>query len=837
MKGKLIFNDVSSEDLGVVIQTPPTYEYPERVYSSANIPGRNGDLVIDEKSYKNVERTYDLAKGFGAQKHYVPNAEKLLEWLTSAKGHYVRLEDTYDPDVYRLAMYTKSGSFTNYYDQALSFKVTFECKPQRFLKSGEEIVEFSKGPTASIENPFHYESLPLIKIEGIQKSLSNVLMLTIENSGNVTSSISITDVDNNVVYIDSTEQNCYDNQGDINDKISLNGNDFPKLNGGINKLTIAKFEKKSGDVSAYNSVIAENQSITKSEYKPYDVLESAEQSKVYIKPYETIIESKQDSFEANSYQTYVQKLCDSQEEADIADTYTFKSFNTLLSNYGEQCSFSGDIGGTTFPSWVRVNQNGDYLNVYANITGYFMISSGNSIRLYNANDLIATVKKNGTTTVYYYEMDTSTRKPVIKYDDLPSWLDFVLDTIDDGNQKVLSKISFILKKAGFVWKDKNTLFGKASWQKLTANTVLNELTWNNVKKAFMPTTGISTSTTATYTYRWLDHVVQYKPEEDSELTFKIEVPGNDFNSIAIKSVVSGYFKIIVNGKIDAAEWVQISAADSQIALIKGTDSFEIDYLESVPSYENEEDWPDWLNPNPKLTYTKNPLMATAITFYVTKKAKYRFSYNDTEGNEQYSDWVDLNAGDYINMSSKGNKKITESFYICKIDAIPTVYPEDRAFDDSATPPNWLQVEYFDDPDSGERKIRYLTNLKGYFKWDSNSTWLERDPNEELLITGIKENTTLYFMGVLPSYPDFELSSKLNITPVADSTGNPTEIKISVKEAGYYRCNSNSNWVWYNVGDELIVATIGERVRVNYLDRLNDDLSNLKISIIPHWWML
>ena len=46
MKGKLIFNDVSSEDLGVVIQTPPIYEYPERVYSSANIPGRNGDLPL-----------------------------------------------------------------------------------------------------------------------------------------------------------------------------------------------------------------------------------------------------------------------------------------------------------------------------------------------------------------------------------------------------------------------------------------------------------------------------------------------------------------------------------------------------------------------------------------------------------------------------------------------------------------------------------------------------------------------------------------------------------------------------------------------------------------------
>ena len=61
----------------------------------------------------------------------------------------------------------------------------------------------------------------------------------------------------------------------------------------------------------------------------------------------------------------------------------------------------------------------------------------------------------------------------------------------------------------------------------------------------MPTTGISTSTTTTYTYRWLDHVVQYKPEEDSELTFKVEVPGNDFNSITIKSVVSGYFKIII----------------------------------------------------------------------------------------------------------------------------------------------------------------------------------------------------------------------------------------------------------------------------------------------------
>lgn len=69
MKSTLIFNDISSADLGLVIQAPPAYEFPERDMTSTHIVGRNGDLIVDNKCYKNVTRSYNLAMAYTAVKH------------------------------------------------------------------------------------------------------------------------------------------------------------------------------------------------------------------------------------------------------------------------------------------------------------------------------------------------------------------------------------------------------------------------------------------------------------------------------------------------------------------------------------------------------------------------------------------------------------------------------------------------------------------------------------------------------------------------------------------------------------------------------------------------
>ena len=140
--GNLIFNGVSTVDLGAVIQTPPVYEFPSKTYEHIKIEGRSGDLLIDNNSYDNVERKYYLALAFLKNSVFVTNARMIVEWLHSVKG-YARLEDTYEPEYYRMAAFENPGSLPNLYDEATALEVVFKCKPQRYLKSGEEPILIS----------------------------------------------------------------------------------------------------------------------------------------------------------------------------------------------------------------------------------------------------------------------------------------------------------------------------------------------------------------------------------------------------------------------------------------------------------------------------------------------------------------------------------------------------------------------------------------------------------------------------------------------------------------------------------------------------------------------
>ena len=168
----LTYNGVSSNELGLFIQSPPVYEYPERDVNVTHIPGRNGDLIVDNGCYKNVTRTYALAKYFEHGYNLQPSAESVLNWLSSAKGRYVELTDDYESDVYRLATYIDKGNFVNYYNKAMSINVSFQCKPQKYLVAGKTTVEYTFDDklvelysiSARIKNNYNYESLPIIGV-------------------------------------------------------------------------------------------------------------------------------------------------------------------------------------------------------------------------------------------------------------------------------------------------------------------------------------------------------------------------------------------------------------------------------------------------------------------------------------------------------------------------------------------------------------------------------------------------------------------------------------------------------------------------------------------------
>ena len=92
--GIIIFNGVSSMDLHTLVQHPPEYAFPEKDCEATHVPGRNGDIIVDTGSWKNVDRTYNLA--IDARKiSYTEVASKLVQWLHSSNG-YARLEDSYE---------------------------------------------------------------------------------------------------------------------------------------------------------------------------------------------------------------------------------------------------------------------------------------------------------------------------------------------------------------------------------------------------------------------------------------------------------------------------------------------------------------------------------------------------------------------------------------------------------------------------------------------------------------------------------------------------------------------------------------------------------------------
>lgn len=154
--GVIIFNGVPSTDYGIHVEKPPAYTIPERDYEIIHIPGRNGDVVIDKGSYKNVVRTYDISVG-ELDGDFTKLASGISHWLHSVSG-YGRLEDSYEPDYFRLAYYNGEVEIENLFHHAGKATLEFNCKPGRYLKDGERSIVLSDehvllNPTLQTSHP------------------------------------------------------------------------------------------------------------------------------------------------------------------------------------------------------------------------------------------------------------------------------------------------------------------------------------------------------------------------------------------------------------------------------------------------------------------------------------------------------------------------------------------------------------------------------------------------------------------------------------------------------------------------------------------------------------
>lgn len=159
MRNYFTLDGVDSRDFGIYISGQGTFGAPRKAYTYHSVPGRSGDLIGSEKRFENLELHYPAF----IYANFRQNISGLRNFLLSRDG-YVRLEDTYNPDEFRLASYT--GEFApevTKRNDAGSFDLVFNCMPQRWLKSGETVIT---GSPADIQNNTQFPARPLIRVYG-----------------------------------------------------------------------------------------------------------------------------------------------------------------------------------------------------------------------------------------------------------------------------------------------------------------------------------------------------------------------------------------------------------------------------------------------------------------------------------------------------------------------------------------------------------------------------------------------------------------------------------------------------------------------------------------------
>lgn len=219
---------IDAASAGIHLQKPIVFSEAVPNIESKTIPGRNGALIFNTGSYKNRSGS---ASCFCLQDDVEAAVSSAGRFLMGMNG-YRRLETSDDPNHYWMARVENSPQIAMRLRTLAPFEISFDCKPQRFVKSGENAVVFTSN--GSISNQYGQIALPLITLYG-------------QGTGTLTIGSCVVDVKSldGVLYLDSDTQNAYNDDG--NQNMNINAPTFPTFpdgetriafSGGINRVEI-----------------------------------------------------------------------------------------------------------------------------------------------------------------------------------------------------------------------------------------------------------------------------------------------------------------------------------------------------------------------------------------------------------------------------------------------------------------------------------------------------------------------------------------------------------------------------------------------------------------------
>ena len=204
---------IDARSAGIQLQIPIEFSEAVPVVEAQTSPGRNGDLIWETGSYENRSGS---ASCFCLQKDVEKAVSSAGRFLMGKKG-YRRLETSDDPEHYWMARVENSPQISMRLRTLAPFEIGFDCKPQRFVKAGENAVVFASN--GSLFNQYGQIALPFITLYG-------------QGAGRLTIGDCVVEVKalNGTLYLDSDTQNAYNNNG--NQNLNIDAPIFPVLVGG-----------------------------------------------------------------------------------------------------------------------------------------------------------------------------------------------------------------------------------------------------------------------------------------------------------------------------------------------------------------------------------------------------------------------------------------------------------------------------------------------------------------------------------------------------------------------------------------------------------------------------
>ena len=220
-----VFDGKPSTDFGTFVATSNAWDGAAHDDTSVEIPGRNGALVYSNGRWHNFELTISAYIPHGMQ----TNVDGLRGYLSSHYGKYYRYEESVKPDEFRLARYVGPFSLSASDRVGAAFDLVFDCKPQRFLKSGETPVTYTAA--GKVYNPTLYPAKPLIRCYG--------------TSGTVTVNGTPVKVTGCSAYadIDCDLMEVYEGNASRNGTTTLINGEFPVLDPGENVVSFSGWSR------------------------------------------------------------------------------------------------------------------------------------------------------------------------------------------------------------------------------------------------------------------------------------------------------------------------------------------------------------------------------------------------------------------------------------------------------------------------------------------------------------------------------------------------------------------------------------------------------------------